>query len=87
MEFSNFKFSKKHNNFRTLINVYNFNKDNFDVYLRSDYKIIVSDDKIEEIINIPERIKIKEITCHYVTDSIIMIEIILKDLDFEIKWK
>ncbi len=88
MEFSIFKYSKKHDTYRSLVNVFNFNKDDLDIYLRSDYKIVVTDYDEEEIIIVPERIKIQEVGCHYVNDekTILMIELKLKDLDIPVNW-
>lgn len=90
MEFNQFKYSVKHDTYRTLVNVYNFLREDLDVYLRSDYKIVVTDyGDNEEIIVVPERVKIKEVKCHFVDDkdTILMIELKLKDLDIEVKWE
>ena len=90
MEYNNFKYSKKHDTYRALINVYNFNKESLEVYLRSDYKIVITDNKDEEdLIIVPERIKIEKVICHFVNDdkTILMIELKLKDLDISIDWK
>jgi len=89
MDFNNFKYSKKHDTFRTLINVYNFNKEQIEVYVRSDYKIIVTDDTLEEILDIPNRIKLSSILCHYVDNNktLLMIELKLKDLEITVNWK
>ncbi len=90
MEFNNFKYSEKYDTFRTLVNVYKFDKKELDVYLRSDYKIVVTDHKEnEEIIVIPERVKIQSVVCHYVNNeqTIVMIELKLKDLGITVKWK
>lgn len=89
MEFNNLKYSKKHDTYRTLVNVYNYDKNRIDVFIRSDYKIVVTDDKIEEIIEIPERIKIESVQCDFIDDNktILMLELKLKDLDINVKWK
>ena len=90
MEYNLFRYNKKHDTYRALVNVYNFNREDLDVYLRADYKIVISDYKIEDdIIVIPERIKIQEVICHFVDDneSILMIELKLKDLGIEVNWK
>jgi hypothetical protein len=88
MEFNQFRYNKKHDTFRTLVNVYNFNKDEIDVYIRSDYKVVVSDNQIEDIVDIPERVKLESVKCHYVDDqkTLLMIELRLKDLDVNIIW-
>mgnify|MGYP003670718481 FL=1 len=90
MTYNNFKYSKKHDSYRALVNVYNFNSKDLEVNLRADYKIVISDNIIkDDVIVIPERIKIQDIQCHFVDDnnSILMIELRLKDLDIQIKWK
>lgn len=89
MVFSNFKYSKKHDTFRTIINMYNFKKEDVSVYTRADYKIVVTDNIIEDIIDVPDRIKITNVICHYVDDrkTLLMIELKLKDLDIKVNWK
>ena len=89
MEFNNFKYSKKHDTFRTLVNVYNFDASNLDVHIRSDYKVVISDNLIEDTIDIPERVKLKEVKCHFVDDNktILMVELILKDLEINVNWE
>ena len=88
MQYNNFKYSKKYDSYITMINIYNFNKEQLDCYLRNDYKIIISDNINEEVIDLPERIKIDEILCHYVNDekTIIGIELKLKNLDIALSW-
>jgi len=86
MEFNQFKYSKKHDTYRTLVNVYNFKREDLEVYVRSDYKIVVTDYLSEEIIVVPERVKIQKIICHFVNkeETILMIELKLKDLEIEV---
>jgi len=86
MEFNQFKYSKKHDTYRTLVNVYNFKREDLEVYVRSDYKIVVTDYLSEEIIIVPERVKIEKIICHFVNkeETILMIELKLKDLEIEV---
>ena len=86
MEFNQFKYSKKHDTYRTLVNVYNFKREDLEVFVRSDYKIVVTDYLSEEIIVVPERIKIQKIICHFVNkeETILMIELKLKDLEIEV---
>jgi len=89
MEFNNFRYSKKHDSYRSIINVYNFNLDEIEVYLRADYKVVVSDNKLEDIVDVPYRVKLESIHCHYVDDNktLLMIELKLKDLDVSVNWK
>tara|TARA_B110000977_G_C10669119_1_gene334948 strand:- start:263 stop:532 length:270 start_codon:yes stop_codon:yes gene_type:complete len=89
MEFNNFSYSEKHDTYRALINTFNFLREDLDVYIRSDYKIVITDNIISDVIVVPERIKIEEIICHFVDDkeTILMIELKLKDLGINIKWK
>lgn len=92
MEFNSFKYSEKHDTYRCLVNIYNFSREDLDVYLRSDYKIVVTDYKTkptEEIIIVPERVKIQEVICHFVNqeETILMIELKLKDLEIPVNWK
>lgn len=86
MEFNQFKYGKKHDTYRTLVNVYNFKREDLEVYVRSDYKIVVTDYLSEEIIIVPERVKIEKIICHFVNkeETILMIELKLKDLEIEV---
>ena len=85
MEFNSFKYSKDKGTYKALINTYNYNGE-VDVLIRSDYTIVITDDVLEETIKIPERIKIIEIKVHYVTDHILMIELVLQDLNIDIRW-
>jgi hypothetical protein len=86
MEFSTFEYSEKHNSLRILINIYRFNINEIDVWVRPDYKIIVTDGIKEKIIPIPDRIKPKGILCKKITDSVLMIELELKNLDINVTW-
>jgi len=89
MTYNNFNYSEKHNTFRCLVNVYNYLREDLDVIFRGDYKIIVTDyNKEKDIINIPDRVSVKEVQCHFVdnNETILMIELILKDLNIEVKW-
>ena len=86
MQFNNFQYSKKHDTYRCLVNTYNFKREDLEVYVRSDYKIVVTDYLSEEIIVVPERVKIQKIICHFVNkeETILMIELKLKDLEIEV---
>ena len=89
MKFNNFKYSEKSDSYKTLINVYKFKTENIDISLRSDYNIIITDHlNNQEIISIPERIKITKINCYYIDDNktLLMIELKLKDLDIPVLW-
>jgi len=89
MQFNSFQYSNKHDTYRCLVNTYNFKREDLDVSVRSDYKIVVSDFIIEEMIIVPERVKIQEVQCHFVNkeETILMIELKLKDLGIDIIWK
>lgn len=71
--------------YEMLFNAYYFDKD-VEVYISNNYKLVIRDSREYQIIDIPDRVKVKEVQCSKTDTSLLFIRLVLEDNNIPTKW-
>lgn len=79
------KYNVNSESYEMLFNAYSFEED-VEVYISNNYKLVIRDSENYQIIEIPERVKVKEVQCCRTDTKLLFIRLVLQDINIPTKW-